>query len=52
MIGMVRIRENLFNGLGSEKSADQLISFGRWDGESPVGLSIAGMLQEMTQPDR
>ncbi len=52
MIGMVCVREDLFNGLGSEKSADQQISFGRWDGESPAGLSIAGMLQGMIQRHR
>jgi hypothetical protein len=50
MIGMVCVREDLFNGLGSEKSADQQISLGRWDGESPVGLrSIAGMLHRSAE---
>ena len=54
MIGMICVREDLFNGLGSEESADHRISSGRGDGEERcrvteflfhMGSSIAGLFR-------
>jgi hypothetical protein len=54
MIGMICVREDLFNRLGSEETADQRISSGRGDGEERcrvtellfhMGSSIAGLFR-------
>ena len=60
MSGMICVRENLFDGLGSEEPADHRTSAGRGDGKRRcrvngllfhMGSSIAGHLHRMAERD-
>ena len=60
MIGMICVREDLFNGLGSEESADHRTPSGRGGGDRRwrvnkllfhMGSSIAGLLIRIAERD-